>query len=300
MGRCYTGSMDVLREFQELMQYVPWRILVILIVAGLLQRLIRVAVRRVVRRLVKRNQHPANKKLSEIDTEKREATVSSIFSTALIVVMWVIVGIIVLGELNIDIAALATGAGLAGIIIGFGAQNVIKDYLAGIFVILEDQYRVGDIVMFEGTGSAQPLSGVVEHITIRMTQLRDLDGNLHTVLNSSPTSVKNMSYKYANAHINLAVAYSSDIDKVEQVINQVGEELSEDEAFKDDTVEPIQFLRVDSFEDSAVIVKCLGKAAPATQWAMMGEFRRRIKKAFEKAGIEMPYNRVVIEPEKSS
>ena len=286
---------SIIYFFETTASVIPWRILIVLLAALLLHRIIRVVVRRVIHRIVMRSDalKPADERQPVADLEKREETIGGIFATALIVIMWLITILIILSELGVNIAAMATGAGLAGIIIGFGAQNVVKDYLAGIFIILEDQYRVGDIVMFEGTGSLEPLSGTVEQITIRMTRLRDLDGNVHVVLNSAPTSVTNMSYKFANTNIDIAVPYDADIDAIETIINQVGTKLAKD--FSHETLEPIQFLRVNAFEDRAVIVKCLGKTKPADQWTVAGEFRRRIKKAFEAENIAMPLDRLVVE-----
>lgn len=279
--------MEVLESF--LLGY-PWvRILVIIAVAIILQRVIRIVVRRVVHRLVRREEA-----ITDADRDKREKTISSIFGTALAAVLWIITVLVILSELHINIAALATGAGLAGIIIGFGAQNMIKDYLAGMFIIIENQYRVGDVVIFEGTGSSRPLGGIVEEISIRSTRIRDDDGNLHIVLNGTPTSVTNMTFKHANAHMDLRVSYNSNIDQVEQVINRVGIEMTKDKNWMDKIIEPIEFVRVEQFADSAIVIKCIGKTTPIDQWAVSGEFRRRLKKAFDKEGIEIPFNQMVI------
>src|SRR5690606_20980529 len=193
---------------------------------------------------------------------------------------------------KVDVAALMTGAGLLGIIVGFGAQNTVRDLLAGIFIITENQYRVGDIVTMYASG--EKIAGVVEDLTIRITRLRDLDGNLHTVRNGSAEVVSNLSYKFANVNVDLNIAHDSDIDQVESLINQVGLDLAAEEAYKEHFSDPIQFLRVDGFDGTAIRIKCLGTVAPAEQWAIAGAFRRRIKKAFDNDGISLPYSHVVV------
>lgn len=257
------------------------------------QWIIRQSIGRVIRRVVK-----GHKYSSKVDEKKREQTLINLLSTASAVLLWTIAVIAILSILEVNIAALMTGAGLIGIVVGFGAQSSIKDFLAGVFIIAEDQYRVGDIVTLYADGNL--ISGVVEDITIRITRLRDLDGNMYIVPNGSTNIVNNRTFEYANVNVDIGVAYESDVDTVERVINEVGKQLAEDEAWKEDIFEPIQFLRVDGFEDSAVRIKALGKVRPAKQWDIAGEFRRRTKKAFEKNGIVIPFNQVVVHQSKKS
>ncbi len=233
---------------------------------------------------------------SALDEKKREDTLTKIFQTASAAVIWLVGAIVILSQLHINIAALATGAGLIGLIIGIGAQSAISDFLAGIFIIAENQYRVGDIVSLRAAG--QDISGVVEDITIRVTRLRDLDGKLHTVRNGLTDSVTNFTFNYANVNVDIGVAYESDIDTVERVINEVGATMAKEEAWEARIIEPVAFLRVDGFEDSAVRIKALGKVEPAAQWDVAGEFRRRIKKAFEKNGVTIPFPQVVVHKDK--
>lgn len=266
-----------------------------LVIIGVLvvQWIIRQSIGRVIRRVVK-----GHKYSSKVDEKKREQTLINLLSTASAVLLWTIAVIVILSILEVNIAALMTGAGLIGIVVGFGAQSSIKDFLAGVFIIAEDQYRVGDIVTLYADGNL--ISGVVEDITIRITRLRDLDGNMYIVPNGSTNIVNNRTFEYANVNVDLRVAYESDVDAVERVINEVGNKLAEDETWKEDIFEPIQFLRVDGFEDSAVRIKALGKVRPAKQWDIAGEFRRRSKKAFEKNGIVIPFNQVVVHQSKKS
>lgn len=246
---------------------------------------------RVVRHAVR-----GHKYKSVLDEKKREDTLSKIFQTASAAFVWLVSVIIILSEIHINIAALATGAGVIGLIIGVGAQSTISDILAGIFIIIENQYRVGDIITLNAGG--KEISGVVEDITIRITQLRDLDGNLHTVRNGIATVITNRTFGYANVNVDIKVAYESDIDTVERVVNEVGESMATDSEWGKYIKEPIAFLRVDGFEDSAVRIKALGKVEPAMQWDIAGEFRRRIKKAFEKSGVTIPLPQIVVHKDK--
>lgn len=258
----------------------------ILLIAIIVQLIIRATIERIVHQAMR-----AHKYASHIDEEKREHTLVTIFRTASAVIIWLTAIVVILWRLDVNITALMTGAGVVGIIVGFGAQSAIKDFLAGIFIIAENQYRVGDIVSLHVAG--KDISGIVEDITIRITRLRDLDGNLHTIQNGEARIVTNQSFGYANVNVDIRVPYEADIDKIEEIINKVGEEMQSDEMWAPHIFEPIQFFRVDGFEDSAVRVKAFGKVEPAMQWDIAGEFRRRLKKSFEKQGIAVPYPQIV-------
>ncbi|MGD8373585.1 MAG: mechanosensitive ion channel family protein [Candidatus Woesebacteria bacterium] len=285
-------------SWNALGENVVVQILAIIIIAALVHLMVHVSIEQIVRKVVG-YEYESGLKIkigkgyaTKVDEEKREQTLISLFRTAAAVIIWIVAIVVILAVLHVNIAALMTGAGLFGIVIGFGAQNTIKDFLAGIFVIAENQYRVGDVVTLRTSGV--DVSGTVEDITIRITKLRDLDGNLHIVQNGTPSVVTNRTFDYANVNVDIGVAYESDVDQVERVINRVGERMAEDDKWSEYIVEPIQFLRVDGFEDSAVRVKALGKVHPAMQWDVAGEFRRRIKKAFEKEGIAIPFPQVVV------
>ena len=224
----------------------------------------------------------------------RERTLTDMFKTVTAVVTWGVVVIVVLQELGVNLAALATGAGLIGIVIGFGAQSMIKDFLGGAFIIAENQYRIGDVVTVGGH------SGIVEQITIRMTKLRDLDGSVYFIPNGEISSVRNMTMEYSGVVIDVGVSYDTDVSKAEDVINEVGKELAEDSEWESRSIEPITFLRLDSFGDSSVNLKAVGKTTPLEQWNIASEYRKRLKKAFEKHGIEIPFPQRVIHQHKSS
>lgn len=251
----------------------------------------------IILRLVSRVMH-SERFTGHGDHVKRQDTLVAVFRTASNIVIWTIALIFVLVALDVDIAALLTGAGLIGIVVGFGAQNTIRDIIAGVFVIIEGQYRVGDIVTLHASG--KDISGVVEDFSLRVTKLRDLDGNLHIVENGATSEVTNRSFKFANVNVDVGISYDSDIDKVEEIINKLGDKIAEEEEWKPHVFEPIHFLRVDEFEDSSIRIKALGKVEAAKQWAIAGEFRRRLKKEFDKHGVTIPFPQVVVHQPKQS
>ncbi len=287
---CYCGGMD-LDVIKQTLSSTIVQVALAVVVTLLLQIISGRVVGRIVRRAVMGHRYK-----TALDEKKREQTLTQIFQTASAAIIWIVGAVVILSQLNINVAALATGAGFIGLIIGIGAQSAISDTVAGIFIIIENQYRVGDIVTLHAAG--KETSGVVEDITIRVTRLRDLDGNLHIIRNGMTDIMTNRTFNYANVNVDIGVAYESDVDVVEKVINEVGKQMATDEAWKARIIEPIAFLRVDGFEDSAVRIKALGKVEPAAQWDVAGEFRRRIKKAFEKNGVTIPFPQVVIHKDK--
>ncbi len=262
----------------------PWvKIVIIVLVAFGVQYIIHRYIGQIIRRVVKSHKYESKKV-----ERQREDTLIGMLRTFSSVVIWVIALLMVLTALNVNIAALVTGAGLIGVVVGFGAQSTIKDILAGLFIIAENQYRVGDIIAIKDK------AGVVQDITIRVTRLRDLDGYLHIIPNGQIETVTNMTFDYANVNIDLGVSYDTDIEKAKQIINRVGQEMAHDKKFQDLIMEPIAFLRLDHFDDSAVVLKVLGKVTPGSQWDVAGEFRGRIKQAFDAKDIEIPFPQRVI------
>ncbi len=263
------------------------RIILIVAVIVLARGIAGLAIERMVRRSVR-----AHRYADKLDEKKREQTLITIFHTATTLGLWVIGILVILSELNVNFAALATGAGVIGLVIGVGAQNFIRDVLAGIFIIIENQYRVGDIITIKINNTE--VSGVVEEITVRITRLRDLDGNLHVVQNGSAAFITNRSFDFANVNVDIGVSYDASIDNVETVLNEVGTVMAKDKSWQDHIIEPIQFLRVDSFGDSCVNIKALGKVKPGMQWEVAGDFRRRLKAAFDKHDIIIPFPQLVV------
>ena len=215
--------------------------------------------------------------------EKRANTLVSIFR-GIGRILIVIVGIMmILPELGVDIVPLVAGLGIAGFAFGFGAQYLIRDLIAGIFIILENQYRVGDVVRVADIG------GLVEEITLRKTVLRDLDGTVHHVPNGEIRAASNFTRRFSRVNLNISVGYDTDLDHAISVINRVGKELAEDEKWRKVIKSPPQVLRVDNLGDSGIDIKILGDVKPMEQWAVMGELRLRLKKAFDAEGIEIPW-----------
>lgn len=199
------------------------------------------------------------------------------------IVVLVIAGLMILGELGVQIGPLIAGAGVVGLAVGFGAQTLVKDFLTGMFLLVEDVVSVGDIVRVGNTG------GLVEKMTLRTLQLRDYDGTLHVLPYSEAQIVHNMTKTFSFYVFNLQIAYENDADKAIEVLKAVGEEIQNDEAYRDKILEPLEVAGVDGFADSGVKIKARIKTLPTQQWGVGREFNRRLKLAFDKAGIAIPY-----------
>ena len=256
-----------------------FKIVLILLLSYFLRRFAMVFIKKFIHRAVKRDNFASDR-----DEQQREDTLVSTVRSVTRVAVIVITGLLLLEEVGINIAPLIAGAGIAGVALGFGSQSLVKDFIAGIFVLTENHYRVGDVVELN-----QTVSGVVERFSLRETVLRDLDGMVHHIPNGEVTIATNMTMDYANVNLDIGVGYDTDIDLLEKIVNEVGNELAADEDWKDSLIDPPQFLRVDNFADSAITVKITGKTVPMKQWAVTGELRRRLKKAFEKNNIEIPF-----------
>ncbi|MBU1031828.1 mechanosensitive ion channel family protein [Patescibacteria group bacterium] len=219
---------------------------------------------------------------------KREDTLIAIFHQAFVMLIWLMAIMMILSEIGVNTTPLVAGAGIIGLAFGFGGQYLIKDLISGFFIILENQYRIGDVVCFGDT------CGLVEKINLRTTILRDLDGVVHHVPNGEIKTASNLSKYFARVNLNIGISYNSDLEKVIKVVNKVGKELAKDSNWKDMITKPPQFLRVDDFGDSAIIIKILGETKPIKQWDVTGELRKRLKIAFDKEGIEIPFPQRVI------
>jgi len=273
---------------------IPWffsngiRILGIIIVAYIIEKFSKLFIRKAIRTAV-----VASRYLSKEAEQKREDTLIKIFSGVAEVIILIVALMMILREIGVDIAPILATAGIAGLAFGFGGQYLIRDVIAGLFIILENQYRVGDIACFDDT------CGLVENISVRMTTLRDLDGTVHHIPHGEIKKVSNLSKYFARVNLDIGIAYDSDLEKVIKVINQVGDELARDPMWKDFIIKAPQFLRVDDFADSAIILKILGDTKPIKQWDVAGELRKRLKIAFDKEGIEIPFPQRVIHKAKN-
>jgi len=223
---------------------------------------------------------------AKTELAKRSHTLSGFVTTAVGAVIVIIAIFMVLSEIGIDITPLLAGAGVVGIAIGFGAQSLIRDFLSGLFIILEDQYGKGDWVQVAG------VNGLVEDVNLRRTVLRDLDGTVHSIPNGEIKTASNYTRDWSRVHLNIPVAYGEDLDRVIGVLNRIGKELAEDETFGPTIITAPQVLGVDKFGDSAIEIKVLGETKPLKQWALKRELRKRVKKAFDEEGIEIPWPHV--------
>jgi small conductance mechanosensitive channel len=204
------------------------------------------------------------------------------------VVVTLVAGMLVLGELGVSVAPILGAAGVVGIAVGFGAQSLVKDYFTGFFILLENQIRQGDVVQIADK------AGLVEEITLRYVRLRDYDGNVHYVPNGLVTTVTNMSRGFAHSVIDVGIAYREDVDEAFEVMRAVAREMRADAAFGPRLLDEIEIAGVEKWADSAVILRCRFKVAPLEQWNVRREFLRRLKRAFDAHGIEIPFPHLTV------
>ena len=217
------------------------------------------------------------------DDQNRIRTLGRVFRHIANVAISLVAGMLVLSELGISIAPILATAGVAGIALGFGAQSLIKDYFNGVFLLIEDQLRQGDVVAIADK------AGLVEEITLRYVRLRDYDGNVHFVPSGAIGTVTNRSRDFAYAVIDAGVAYRENIDTALEIMRQVGEALRADPVFGARILDPIEVVGVENWADSAVILRCRLRVRPLEQWNVRREFLRRLKHAFDERGIEIPF-----------
>lgn len=227
---------------------------------------------------------------TERDQRLRRQTLSSLITASVKVAIFISAVVVILTRLGVDVAAVLAGAGVIGLVLGFGMQSLIKDWVAGAFIIMENQYRVGDIVEISG------LSGTVTKITNRITVLRDASGSVHYIPNGTIATATNMTMEFGKVNLRINVAYESDIDKVRKVVDSVGLKLSKDKRWKEDIIDPPKFTRVADFGEYALVVMVVGKVKPAKQWAVEGELRQRLKMEFDKNGIVIPLSPLAAKP----
>jgi small conductance mechanosensitive channel len=216
-------------------------------------------------------------------TRKRVTTLTGLLLTLSLVAIWAVVAVICLGQIGFDVTPILAGAGIVGLAVGFGAQNLVRDVISGFFLVLENQVRVGDVAVVNGTG------GLVEAITFRTIVLRDLAGVVHVVPNGAITTLANMTKGWSGYVVDVGVAYKEDTDRVVEVMREVGEDLRKDRRVGPSILEPIEIFGVDDFKESEVTIKARLKTRPMQQWDVGREYRRRLKKAFDERGIEIPF-----------
>jgi small-conductance mechanosensitive channel len=221
---------------------------------------------------------------TEEQAQRARTLTRVIYNTAL-VAMTIIAGLMILRELGLDITPLIAGASVAGVALGLGAQTLIRDVIGGFFILLEDQFAVGDAIQVGN------IAGAVEKMTLRATFLRDLEGTLHVIPNGEIRIVSNRTKTWSRAIVDVGVAYEEDIGRVMAALGKIGHDLHQDEAFAPLLLEQPTVTGVEALGDWAVTVRIMVKTRPGKQWDVARELRRRIKESFEREGIEMPYPR---------
>ncbi len=214
---------------------------------------------------------------------KRVTTLVGMLRTIAVVTLWAVVVIITLEQTGLNITPILAGAGIIGLAVGFGAQNLVRDLISGFFMVMEDQVRVGDVAIVNGTG------GLVEAISFRTIVLRDLSGVVHIFPNGTINTLSNMTKVWSGYVMDVGVAYKEDTDHVVEVMRRVADELRQDPDLGPMMLDSIEIFGVDDFADSAVVIKARLKTHPIQQWSVGREYRRRLKKAFDAEGIEIPF-----------
>lgn len=239
------------------------------------------ALHKVIRRLERLADDGDDSSVSE--REKRAQTLGRILRQVVAVFVWGIAAMSVLSELGVSIGPVLAGAGIAGVAVGFGAQTLVKDVISGFFVLLENQFRVNDVIETAG------VSGVVESMNLRTTVLRDVQGRVHIVPNGSIAVVTNYTREWSRAVLDVGVAYKEDTDRVLAILREVGSSMEADPVFGKRLRGPFEYPGIEQFGESAVILRVTVRTAPQERWSVVREMRARVKKAFDEHGIEIPF-----------
>lgn len=251
-------------------------IIVVVIFSWLLSRFAHRILSRLLSHIIHVNVYP-----TKSDRDKRIKTLSGLGSALIRFVIWVTAGVTIINILGINTAPFLASVGVLGIALGFGAQKLINDLVSGIFIIIENQYRVGDFVELEG------VSGTVEDVTIRTTVLRDLNGAVHHVPNGAIVVSTNKSMGYGQINLDIAVDPKTNMKKLETVVNQVGRAVADDPELKDEIIEAPKFVRVSDFTGSSITIKVMGKTTGGQQLEIKSVFYRKLKNALDKEGIKL-------------
>jgi moderate conductance mechanosensitive channel len=217
------------------------------------------------------------------ESQKRVETIVRLIKQALLLALWVTVSLVVLKDLGVEIGPIIASAGIVGLAVGFGAQNLVRDFISGFFIILENQIRVGDVSIINGTG------GLVERINFRTTVLRDLAGTVHIFPNGTISTLSNLTNEWSAYVFDIGIAYKENTDHVIKIMQKVGKLMREDEQFGKLMLEDLEIFGVEKFENSSVIIKGRIKTKPIRQWEVGREFLRRVKHAFDENNIEIPF-----------
>jgi len=257
-----------------------WTVITIVVVAVVVTIVTRLLVRRFRRRL------EGSPSLTQELNLQRAATITHALSTAVVVVIWTIAFLLLLGTLDVNLAPFLASAGVAGVALGFGAQSVVRDTLSGFFILLENQFGVGDVIEVQTT--AAPVGGKVESLTLRVTTLRAFDGTLHVVPNGNIQVVSNKSRGWARAIVDVRVAYGEDVDAVRVILEELFEEIRQDPVLADWIMEGPSILGVESLADYALVVRLVADVRPSKRWDAERRLRERITRRLTERGVRVP------------
>jgi len=215
------------------------------------------------------------------EQEKRITTINALFTRVAFILLWGIGIIIILGELNINIAPILTGLGIFGLALSFGAQSLVKDLIAGIFILIENQIRVGDVAVINGTG------GLVESIDLRTIVLRGTEGTVHVFPNGLIRTLSNTTKDWSACVLDISVAYKEDPEKAMEIMKEVDEDLRRDKEFGRYILKPIEIFGIEKLSKSSMVIRVRIETQPLKQWTIAREYRLRLKKAFDEQGVEI-------------
>lgn len=256
-------------------------IVILLLITLIAFRFVRFLLNRLKKVIIKRNQK--NERPDAAESEKRINTLMSIAKGVANILIWAIFFMILLSKVGVNIGPILASAGILGLAIGFGAQELVRDFISGFFVLLENQIREGDVAIINGT------AGLVEKIELRTTTLRDFSGVVHVFQNGKMNTLSNMTKEWSAIVVDVGVAYKENADNVMNIMKEVAEELEKDEVHGKNIKEPIEIFGIDKFLDSAVLFKARIKTKPIEQWGVARAYRKRLKAAFDERNIEIPF-----------
>ncbi|MEX2632932.1 MAG: mechanosensitive ion channel family protein [Balneolales bacterium] len=231
--------------------------------------------------LIKRAER--NDKTDAAESLKRINTLTGILEYIVKISLLTIFFMVLLQKFGIEIAPLIAGAGIAGLALGFGAQELVRDYISGFYILLENQIRTGDVAIINGTG------GLVEKIELRTITLRDLEGIVHIFQNGKINTMSNVTKDWSAAVFDIGVAYKENVGNVIHIMKHVGDQLQATPEYKEMIIEPIEVFGLDAFDENALVIKARIKTMPGSQWGVGREYRKRLKSAFDDQNIEIPY-----------
>lgn len=272
---------------QQVEKIQEWLLVELPVVIGLMialfivLRVVKYTIKRLNKTLLKHAEK--SEKVDTLEAEKRINTLMGIIWGVVKIILIAIVAMIILQKFGVNIAPILASAGIIGLAVGFGAQELVRDVISGFFMLLENQIREGDVAIINGTG------GLVEDIQLRTTTLRDFSGVVHIFQNGKIDTLSNRTKEWSAAVFDIGVAYKEDVQRVMDIMKTIGEQLHLDPEFKDKIIEPIEIMGLDQFGDSALVIKARLKTIPSMQWTITREYNKRLKIAFDHENIEIPF-----------